>query len=224
MDRAVTEADEAAGDARLARGVEAMTTMAFPTPITLHEWPESAALNARLREIVLGMERESAGVARSNVGGWHSGTGLLRRDDPAIGRLVTRIKTITRAMTAVMMKAPNPRMSLEGWANVLRAGQYNGVHVHPNSTWSGVYYVTGNPKPEDGAGDPAYSGRIEFLDPRPGAAASYTVESVMQRRCLIDPPAGAMVVFPSWLPHQVHPYFGPGERISIAFNMLLVRA
>ncbi|NJN46627.1 MAG: hypothetical protein HC808_09270 [Candidatus Competibacteraceae bacterium] len=30
-----------------------------------------------------------------------------------------------------------------------------------------------------------------------------------------------MVVFPGWLQHQVHPYFGPGERITIAFNVIM---
>jgi hypothetical protein len=28
-----------------------------------------------------------------------------------------------------------------------------------------------------------------------------------------------MIVFPGWLQHFVHPYFGSGERISIAFNV-----
>jgi hypothetical protein len=30
-----------------------------------------------------------------------------------------------------------------------------------------------------------------------------------------------MVVFPSWLRHMVHPFVGEGERITIAWNMLL---
>ena len=39
------------------------------------------------------------------------------------------------------------------------------------------------------------------------------------KRCLIEPIPGAMVVFPSWLNHQVHPFRGAGARISIAFNV-----
>jgi hypothetical protein len=30
-----------------------------------------------------------------------------------------------------------------------------------------------------------------------------------------------MVLFPGWLNHYVHPYYGPAERISIAFNMMI---
>ena len=33
------------------------------------------------------------------------------------------------------------------------------------------------------------------------------------------PRAGRMVMFPSWVFHQVRPYLGTAERISIAFNL-----
>jgi hypothetical protein len=31
-----------------------------------------------------------------------------------------------------------------------------------------------------------------------------------------------MIVFPSWLQHFVHPYFGGAERISVAFNVSIL--
>ena len=33
------------------------------------------------------------------------------------------------------------------------------------------------------------------------------------------PRPGLIMLFPSWLQHQVRPYWGQGERISIAFNL-----
>ncbi|TAN08894.1 MAG: hypothetical protein EPN45_08130, partial [Rhizobiaceae bacterium] len=33
------------------------------------------------------------------------------------------------------------------------------------------------------------------------------------------PKPGLMVLFPSWLFHQVRPYRGTHERISVAFNL-----
>jgi hypothetical protein len=42
---------------------------------------------------------------------------------------------------------------------------------------------------------------------------------VLDGRYLIDPAPGLMIVFPSWLKHMVHPYYGTGERISVAFNV-----
>ena len=37
----------------------------------------------------------------------------------------------------------------------------------------------------------------------------------------IPPKAGRMVMFPAWLLHEVRPYRGSAERISIAFNLSL---
>lgn len=36
---------------------------------------------------------------------------------------------------------------------------------------------------------------------------------------MMQPKAGRLVMFPSWLLHQVRPYRGSRERISIAFNL-----
>ena len=35
----------------------------------------------------------------------------------------------------------------------------------------------------------------------------------------IRPKSGRMVLFPAWVMHQVRPYHGTAERISIAFNL-----
>lgn len=206
----------------LARPIQNCVEMVFPTPIAVHEWPDSAELNAELKSLILADEAGGDGLARSNVGGWHSGMDFLYRPEPCLARLRGRIQRMTGELTGALMKPGRSRFSMEGWANVLRRGQYNSLHLHPNSTWSGVYYVTGNPPPDSPSdGDAAYSGKIEFVDPRPGASATYTVESALQRRCMLNPGPGAMIVFPSWLQHQVHPYYGPDTRISIAFNVLV---
>ena len=195
--------------------------MVFPTPIATHQWPDSEELNAELKQLTLAAEQEGAGVARSNVGGWHSDMQFVHGEAPALRRLMGRVQRMAGEMTRAMMKPKQGQFTIEGWANLLRAGQYNALHLHPNSTWSIVYYVTGNPAPEGPGASDAFSGKIEFTDPRPGASATYTVENMMQQRCLLNPGAGAMIGFPSWLQHQVHPYFGPDVRISFAYNVLV---
>jgi uncharacterized protein (TIGR02466 family) len=37
----------------------------------------------------------------------------------------------------------------------------------------------------------------------------------------VRPKAGRLVMFPAWLLHQVRPYRGKAQRISIAFNLSL---
>jgi uncharacterized protein (TIGR02466 family) len=109
------------------------------------------------------------------------------------------------------------------WANVNRSGHGNEFHSHPGGYWSGVYYV------DDGgiADDPSLGGELEFMDPRGPMAAIYAPHLAVAmpgglkagaNEPLI-PKAGRLVMFPSWLLHQVRPYRGNAERISVAFNL-----
>ena len=198
-----------------------VTVPLFATPVANHLWPDSKDLNRELTELVLAREPAEQGIARSNVGGWHSGTDLFAWKAPAVAELAGRIGRYVTALfrsVALDPKAPTPGFRLEGWANVLRYGQYHSVHSHPNAFWSGVYYVNGNPP---AAGDHPFSGKLELLDPRPGVGMNYVEGTNLHGRFLVNPSPGQMVVFPGWLQHQVHPYFGTGERMTIAFNVIV---
>ena len=37
-------------------------------------------------------------------------------------------------------------------------------------------------------------------------------------QCYLKPTVGQMFIFPNWLHHEVYPFFGEGERLSIAMN------
>ncbi len=147
--------------------LRANTLPAFATPIIRYKWPQSEALNARLRDIILEVEKNDPGVRKSNVGGWHSGPELFFWPQPEIKTLVGRVRTlVAETMKASgVRRSDTPRkysVSMEAWANVLRSGHYNAVHAHPNFMWSGVYYVA---VAEMDSEEPP-RGMIEFLDPR----------------------------------------------------------
>ena len=194
---------------------------AFATPIVNYRWRDTDELNAALRKLVLELEQSEPGVARSNVGGWHSGLDFLDRRDHCVTSLRRRLDAFVSDLNAAVFEKDAGRQpgdfSLQGWANVLRRGGYNGPHSHPNAFWSGVYYVTGN---ETLDGHP-FSGKLELVDPRPGASLGYAEQTRLYGRFLLSPVAGQMILFPSWLQHWVHPYHGDGTRISIAFNVTL---
>jgi len=97
------------------------------------------------------------------------------------------------------------------------------AHYHPGAYWSGAYYV------DDGgcADDPSLGGEFEMLDPRGGAPAmlapalKFASEDGLSV-CgaeTVRPKPGLLMLFPSWLVHQVRPYRGNALRISIAFNL-----
>jgi uncharacterized protein (TIGR02466 family) len=104
------------------------------------------------------------------------------------------------------------------WANVNGNGSSNNVHNHPQSSWSGVYYVdTGVPSFSEA--DP---GLIYFLDPRSGAGMCQDPFELYGAGREFRPENGQMLVFPSWLMHGVHSYLGEKRRISVAFNIALL--
>ena len=219
-------AGEHGRDDALTAPIADLISVAFPTPIVMHDWPDSQALNAALADLIRAEAAGGAALTKSNVGGWHSGMAFLNRQDaPAIARLRHRIRALVSALIPQVMRPPEDGRSLhiaiEGWANILTAGDYNTLHNHPNASWSGVYYVTGNPRPADGEPARPFEGKLEFVDPRPGASLTYADTSTLYGRCMVEPRAGRMVLFPSWLQHFVHPCPAGGQRLSIAFNITL---
>jgi len=96
----------------------------------------------------------------------------------------------------------------EMWCNVNDLGKDHPVHVHPNSIFSGIYYITD--------GEPTL-----FIDPRP-AATSFQLCS---RYNSILPSSQALpnklIIFPSWLPHFVKQNTTSKVRKTISFNILL---
>ena len=64
------------------------------------------------------------------------------------------------------------------------------------------------------------SGAIEFLDPRVNANA-YMIEGAacFNRKFVINPKPGDLLVFPSYLTHWVQPNGDSTDRITVAFNI-----
>lgn len=189
---------------------------AFETRFYVFHVDDSERMNADLRELVLEHERTESGVRRSNIGGWHSRDDLFEWDHRAIGALRTIADAAVRAVVPLMVGgACTFDFSLRGWANLSRYGAYNKQHTHPGCQVSAVYYVASGTPP--GPETPE-SGVFQFLDPRTHAEMSALPGETVGRGVSVQPLDGRLILFPSWLYHQVNPYFGEGERISISFN------
>jgi uncharacterized protein (TIGR02466 family) len=103
------------------------------------------------------------------------------------------------------------------WANISPTGDGHKPHTHPNNYLSGVYYV----QTQDGAD------RLSFDDPRPqtNIISPVTTEPTNDNagQIHVSVKEGMLVLFPSWLQHQVPPNQSPRVRISIAFNIMFAR-
>src|SRR5262249_55714810 len=96
------------------------------------------------------------------------------------------------------------------WVNIMPRRAVHGLHLHPLSTISGTYYVQ-TPKgcPGIKLEDPRLDRFMAAPPPKPAAARPWVV---------MPAEAGHLILFESWLRHEVAPNPGSGERISISFN------
>lgn len=198
----------------------------FATPVAVAELPESAQLNAGLRETILARERDHAGTAHSNLGGWQSTWDMTAWGGAETQRILEQAKQLANRLTADRQGRPvSLDWRINAWANINRSGHGNEFHTHPGAYWSGTYYV------DDGgiAAEPGLGGQFEVQDPRGVAPVMYAPNLTFATQGgaslgaseTLSPRAGMLVLFPAWLQHQVRPYSGTRERISIAFNLSL---
>jgi uncharacterized protein (TIGR02466 family) len=190
----------------------------FATPMLSHIWADSAELNAQLRDCILDQARRHPGAARTNMGGWHSEPGLLEFCGEVGARLIDRMDAMVKEATLRLYAEfghPPQRASwtLSAWANVNRRGDHNQLHTHPGATWSGVYYIDHG---EADLTDQATA--IHLYDPNPARANLFFPE-LSTSNIVFRPEPGLMILFPSYVPHEVPPHRGERERISIAFNV-----
>lgn len=194
----------------------------FPTPIYTCHLKDPEVLNLQLRDLILERERTDRGRVHSNVGGWHSGLDLEAWGGAAVRTVLGAAKEVANRVTRDRKgRQLRPNWRVECWANVNRHNHANKRHSHPGCLWSGTYYVdTGHT--DDDRTD--LNGAFQFHDPRIGALAENPASRLVASddgSPLIYPKPGQFLLFPSWMPHSVHPYRGAGIRISIAFNLAL---
>jgi uncharacterized protein (TIGR02466 family) len=196
--------------------MELEVTPAFPTLIGRVRLPDAEAMNQGLHALILNEEAEYSSLGRSNIGGWHSRPDFLHRSDYNVAALTSWIIWALRRMICATTgkDAFKGALDITAWATVCRAGAYHAPHSHPNSAWSGVYYVDGGAETPDRP----LSGMLEFLDPRAGVEAVSAPGDPYGEPFRVRPQAGLLVLFPSWLYHWVHPYAGAPPRIAISFN------
>lgn len=114
----------------------------------------------------------------------------------------------------------NFRYACESWFHLTHSGGYFATHTHPNHSWSGVYCVR-----HDGDDPESDSGRLCLLNPVIASNMYLDVANARLKRPFSGAPImlrllpGQLVIFPSWLQHEVTPYEGDTERITVAFNV-----
>ena len=99
------------------------------------------------------------------------------------------------------------------WVNIMPQGVVHSLHLHPLSTLSGTYYLR----------TPAGSSGLKFEDPRldrymaaPPRRTDAPLE--LQPWHTVAAKTGQVVLFESWLRHEVPPNPSATPRVSVSFN------
>ncbi len=109
----------------------------------------------------------------------------------------------------------------DAWYHITRKGGYFVNHNHPMASWSAVYCIAdGND--EDDTGD---SGVTRFFHPQTAASTYLDAGNINMVSAqfgtghkVFKLQAGQILIFPSWIYHEVSPYQGNSERIIVAAN------
>ena len=99
------------------------------------------------------------------------------------------------------------------WVNVMTRQVVHGLHLHPLAMISGTYYVQ---TPRGCSGLKLEDPRLDRFMAAPPRRANARPE--LKPWVTIPAKAGHLVLFESWLRHEVPPNTAAGERVSISFN------
>jgi uncharacterized protein (TIGR02466 family) len=204
-------------------------TSAFAVPFTEARLSNCAALNRRLETLFLERENDEyrnptpSHIPQAET--FESRFNLFRWPESCIQELRTFVldcvaQTVIQVSNLGADGLSRLQIHNHTWYHVSRyAGSFI-AHNHPLASWSAVYCVRAGERPADHPG----SGVLRFMDTRTGADAYQDVAN----RSLKAPYAlqpremrleeGQIVVFPSFVFHEVAPFYGQDTRITVATN------
>jgi len=165
-------------------------------------------------------QQDKAGQAWSRDKGYRGYTSYASLDDlPRRDSLFDELKRKLDKHAAAFAKdlhldLGGRRLKLDSlWINILKPGGMHSGHIHPHSVLSGTVYVS----VPDGAG------ALRLEDPRLSrmmAAPTRLDEAPRELQTFIAlaPEAGTILMWESWLRHEVLPNAAKTDRISLSFN------
>jgi len=182
-------------------------------PTTTYTFTVNNIDNAYIKNKVLEREQKGLGFRFDPIqgGGWQSNKDLLDYEFSFLKQSL--LIGINEILSQIYVDDASVKM-INSWANISRKGEYTMPHIHEESSWSCVYYVT-----------PTKDANLYFKDPR---LLEYMDKSHHHLRqpyanMIRKRPFNAdeVILFPSWLEHGVGPNTSDDARMSIACNFLI---
>lgn len=194
-------------------------SLLFPTPLWQSELADPSLLESLAHSCRSLAADDAAGRRWCRQHGYRGYTSYaslndLPARDPAFATLARwLVKQAAGFAAATHLDLPRKPRIDSLWVNILKPGGGHSGHIHPHSIISGTLYV----EVPDGAG------AIRFEDPRlplfmnaPPRVPAAPAE--MQNFVTVAPAPGMLLLWESWLRHEVLAGNARADRISISFN------
>ena len=197
------------------------TLSLFATPVRRARLDDSKALNDEINEAIrLFAKEDRAGRAWSAQNAYPGYTSYGSLDDlPLRAPCFAALKKFLDREVAAFAKdlfydLGGKRLKLDNlWVNMLDPGGFHAGHIHPHSVISGTYYV----RVPDGASS------LKFEDPRHPMMMAAPMRradapEAVQPFFYLAPEEGALLLWESWLRHEVVRNGAKRARLSVSFN------
>lgn len=196
------------------------TTLHFSTLIQSERLPDTALLSDLEAACWMIEDGDTAGHDWCDREGYPGYTSYASLDDlsnraPAFETLIEVLDQNALAFAeANHWDLGSARLKCDSlWINILGEGGHHSGHIHPHSVISGTCYIS----------MPEGAGRIKFEDPRlPMMMAAPPIKAdapeQAQRFVYLSPKPGDILMWESWLRHEVMASQSEDARISISFN------
>ena len=215
----LTLAARAAGDPRFDDLCDVDALVRTQTIATPRGW---ASLEAYLVDLVQAARRAHVFQTHpfgNSVRHGSQAPNILDRPDPALAAFREAIDPAIQAHIAALRTRPDrPPGDRAGggyaihgaWSVQLKSGGFHANHVHPDGWLSCVCYLA----VPDWSAEPAPAGWLTFGEP------NFKTIPAQPPIARVEPKPGRLAIFPSYFWHGTAPFSAPGERLTIAFDLV----
>ena len=173
-----------------------------------HSEISNIKIKNKLLKIILDIEKNKKSDEKTNIGGFQKELECRELFLSLISDEIKKYKSLLNF---------NRELKLDNfWCNINYKNNYNLSHIHPKTYFSGVYYLK----------VPKNSGQIVFNNSNIFIRMHTELETACNNPNFnvcreVNPKEDLLLMFPSYLVHEVEKNNSDDKRISISFNLIL---
>ena len=190
------------------------TNLIFPVPIHQFDVNRFSEIQSDLIDYAYKLrEKDPIGNKKSNEGGWQSFDFDINDSDDILHNL------LINSINKFPKFKKNVYGLMDAWVNINKTGDYNVTHDHPTCDLSGVLWIKA---PKD-CGNIVFDSPVQFQTYREinSYCDDFKKENNISKSYFFEPTEGRVLIFPSYLAHDVKKNLSQEDRISVSFNIRL---